>query len=92
MKHEDLPERWKQKVVEWLKSQGEISRTELHAEDFHANAVVKIKFEDDSYAEFFYPIVIEAAELNEVAVFTEHCGYHIFNMTGTHVYFEPLLD
>jgi len=92
MKHEDLPERWKFKVIEWLKTQGEESRAELSAQDFFSNSVAKLKFEDDSSAEFFYPIVIEAPELNEVAIFTEHCGYHIFNMAGTHVSFESLLE
>lgn len=91
MKHEDLPLRWKEKIKEWLKSQGEEQRDELNASDFYANSVAKLKFEDDSFAEFYYPIIIEAPELNEVGVFTEHCGYHIFNLAGTHISFESLL-
>jgi len=93
MKHQDLPERWKLKIIEWLRSsQHEEIRDELNSTDFYENSVAKLKFEDDSYAEFYYPIIIEAPELNEVGVFTEHCGYHIFNLAGTHVSFESLLD
>ncbi|MBK8093904.1 MAG: hypothetical protein IPK32_18490 [Verrucomicrobiaceae bacterium] len=44
-----------------------------------------ITFEDGSKASFYYAILIEAPELNEVGVFTEHCGYHIFPLGGTHV-------
>jgi hypothetical protein len=37
-----------------------------------------ITFEDDSKVEFKYAFVIQAPEMREVGVFTEHCGYHIF--------------
>ena len=79
MNHKDLPERWKFKVIEFLRSKCEENRTELNAYDFK-NQIVKIKFEDDSFAEFKYSIVIHLTELNETGVFTEHCGYHIFNL------------
>ena len=91
MKHTDLPERWKQKIINYLRSHGIDDRDELNAYDFFTEAVVKIKFDDDSYVEFYYPLVIEAPELNEVGVFTEHCGYHIFSMSGTHICIESCL-
>ena len=89
MEHKDLPDRWKKKLKDYLTSQGESERDMLTAYDFSARHVAKIKFEDDSYVEFFYPLVIEASELNEVGIFTEHCGYHIFNMYGIHLSVEP---
>lgn len=46
---------------------------------------VEIKFEDDSFAEFRYALVINAPELNERGIFTEHCGHHIFNFAGTQI-------
>ncbi|MCP4379728.1 MAG: hypothetical protein GY794_26605 [bacterium] len=92
MKHRDLPERWKQKIREYLRSQGVEDRDELNAYDFFTEQVVKIKFEDDSYAELYYPLVIEAPEFNEAGVFTEHCGYHIFSMGGTHISVESCLQ
>jgi len=85
MDFEDLPERWKIKLKEYLRKNRVSDRDGLGAHDFSSNLVAKIKFDDNSYAEFYYPIVIEAPEFNEVAVFTEHCGYHIFNMIGTHI-------
>jgi len=85
MKHDDLPDRWKAKIKEYLLSLGVDDREELSAYEFFANQVVKITFEDDSFAQFNYPLVIEAPELNEVGIFTEHCGYHIFSMAGTHI-------
>ncbi len=92
MKHEDLPQRWKDRIKKWLISQGEHEREKLSAYDFYSNNVVKITFDDGSYAEFNYPLVIEAPELNEIGVFTEHCGYHIFNLGGTHVLVESNLS
>ena len=84
MKHIDLPQRWKRKIIEYLKSQGE-DRDTLEAFDFFPNRIVRIKFEDESYAEFKYALVINAPEFREVGVFTEHCGYHIFNLGGTYI-------
>lgn len=91
MKHRDLPVRWKMKLTEYLRSKGENDRDELNANDFCSGLVVKLKFEDCSYAEFRYPLVIEAPEMVEIGIFTEHCGYHIFSMSGTDVSVEPLL-
>ena len=92
MKHDDLPERWKQKVIQYLRDNGETKREKLSAYDFFPNQIVQIKFEDDSFAEFKYPLLINAPEFNEVGVFTEHCGYHIFNMGGTYINKKSLLD
>lgn len=85
MQHEDLPQRWQQKILEYLELKGEGHETNLGAADFPANKTVRIKFHDDSFAEFRYTLVIEAPEFNEVGIFTEHCGYHIFSLYGTEV-------
>ncbi len=84
MKHEDLPQRWKDRLGRWLATYGEDPEG-LSAYDFYSEMVVKLRFDDESFAEFNHAIVIEAPELNEIGVFTEHCGYHIFNLGGTHV-------
>jgi hypothetical protein len=91
MNHQDLPDRWKRKLKEYINNLGVSDRDQLNAYDFFSNLVAKIKFDDGSFAEFYYPIVIEAPELNEVGVFTEHCGYHIYNMNGTHISVESTL-
>lgn len=85
MKHKDLPERWKKKIKEYLTRHGEPTRDRLSAYDFFINDKAVIKFEDGSYAEFLYPLVINAPEFDEVGVFTEHCGYHIFSLGGTYI-------
>lgn len=92
MKHEDLPERWKNKIIEYLKKNGVTERGKLSAYDFFPNQILEIKFEDESTAEFRYPLLINAPEFNEVGVFTEHCGYHIFNMNGTYINKRNLLE
>ena len=85
MTHEDLPQRWKDKIKAYLKSHGEEDRVKLGAYDFFANQIAQVKFEDGSFAEFRYPLVINAPEFKEVGIFTEHCGYHIFNLGGTYI-------
>lgn len=44
MKHEDLPERWKLKIIEYLKSHGEEDRKILSTYDFFPNRKVEINF------------------------------------------------
>ncbi|MDB2384519.1 hypothetical protein N9V90_01605 [Endozoicomonas sp.] len=88
MNYEDLPDRWKVQIKEHLPSRSINNREKLNAYDFNTHQVAKLIFEDDSYAQFKYRYIIEAPELKEVGVFTEHCGYHIFNMYGTHVCIE----
>ena len=78
MRHIDLPERWKNKVQDYLTAKGETKYKTLSTSDFTAYSTVKIRFEDDSKVEFKYAFVIKAPEFNEVGVFTEHCGYHLF--------------
>ena len=77
MQHKDLPERWKNKIKEFLNTEGSKYDT-LSASDF-SNKVVEISFEDGSFASFRYPLIIEAPELNEIGILTEHCGYFIFH-------------
>ncbi|MDO7877421.1 hypothetical protein Q5H93_21955 [Hymenobacter sp. ASUV-10] len=78
MRHEDLPERWKLKLQEYLIAKGNTKYSKLGASNFVSDGIVRIRFEDDSYVEFNYAFAIEAPEFRQVAVFTEHCGYHLF--------------
>lgn len=76
MRPDDLPERWKIRLRDYLKSIGSQYPT-LGAGDFPTGGV-RLTFEDRSTVRFRYAFVIEAPEWREVAVFTEHCGYHLF--------------
>jgi hypothetical protein len=80
MRHADLPERWKAKVREHLTATGETKYVTLSSYHFPLNSLVRINFEDGSTVEFKHAFVIKAPEWQEVAVFTEHCGYHLFQL------------
>lgn len=75
MRHEDLPERWKLKVIGYLRSIGEDKRDKLSAYELNSASTVQLKFEDDSFAKFRYSLVINAPELNEGRTYT----YYSFN-------------
>jgi len=79
MKQQELPERWKIKLSEYLVNQ-KSNYSSLSTHDFESNKKVVINSEDGSYAELKYPLIIEALEFNEVGIFTEHCGYYYFNL------------
>lgn len=79
MKHRDLPQRWKDRVEDCLQKQGSKYK-ELSAYDFSLNRDIRITFDDGSNAFFKYSFYWIDTEAKEFAVFTEHCGYHIFNL------------
>ena len=83
MTHKDLPERWAVKLKAYLREELGVNRDSLSAEEFHHS--LKINFEDGSYAFFGFAFYLLDRKLNEIAVFTEHCGYHIFPLLGTEV-------
>lgn len=85
MKHDDLPERWKAKVADWVSRLGHSENGRFSAMDFPCSHSLDMTFDDGSKASFHYAILIEAPEFNELGVFTEHCGYHVFPLGGTHV-------
>jgi hypothetical protein len=82
MTHNDLPIRWKERVERWLQARGRVNWLVLSANDFGPK-VVHLQLGDGSSASFRFAFVIEAPEINEIGVFTEHCGYHIFPFVDT---------
>ena len=80
MKHEDLPARWHERLKRYLQ-EIDSKYDKLRADDFHHN--LKIKFEDESEAFFYFAFYLTDENLKEAAVFTEHCGYHIFPLLET---------
>lgn len=85
MKHADLSRQWKKIIHEFLISKGIRDRKKLDTKDFDPKSIVKIRFDDESSAEFNQAFFIYSKELNEIAVFTEHCGYYIFSKDLAHV-------
>ena len=89
MNKEDLPTRWKQRIKDHLNSKGVVHRIELNSGDFDLNQLVSLEFDDGSYAEFNYPLIIEDPDDIEIGIFTEHSGYHIFNLNSVEVKLRP---
>jgi hypothetical protein len=50
----------------------------LSATDFPPNEELKLTFADESSAHFRYAFFVTSNLRRQLAVFTEHCGYHIF--------------
>ena len=71
-----LPEHWQHWVETWAYERSGGKRNRLGLEDF--NGSVKLHFPDDSYAVFEFAVYAVDEERQELAVFTEHCGYHVF--------------
>lgn len=75
-----IPAHWQEWVGNWASKNSEGKYDRLGANSF--NGCVKLKFDDGSYALFEYAFYAVDEERNELAVFTEHCGYHIFSLIG----------
>ena len=82
MKQKDLPQRWQEKLVNHLKEIGS-KYNELSADSFQYN--LRFEFGDGSDALFYFAFYWTSSKLNEIAVFTEHCGYHIFPFFDTKI-------
>jgi hypothetical protein len=66
----------------------EIKVKGLSAYDFNSDAV-EVLFEDGSSTNFKYSFYVESPEKAVIAVFTEHCGYHLFSSSGATVRTVP---
>ena len=73
---DNLPEHWRQ----WLKERGGLS-----VRDF-GNQKVSFRFVDGSVATFESAFFVVDEKREELAVFTEHCGYHVFRVPAREEY------
>jgi hypothetical protein len=77
--YDGLPEHWKQWIDDYVKIHPNPDREEgLVASDFSGTVIVD--FEDTSQVVFKHAFCVFAADRNELAVFTEHCGYYVFSL------------
>jgi hypothetical protein len=76
-----LPERWDSRLKTYLREELKVGRGSLLATDFRYS--VEVNLEDGSFAFFRHAFYLIDQESAEVAVFTEHCGYHVFPLVGT---------
>lgn len=73
-----IPDRWLPRVREHILATRGEARDHLSARDFSVSRGVRLDFPDGSFALFRYAFHLKDEALREVAVFTEHCGYHFF--------------
>lgn len=73
----EIPDRWKAAVRAHVRATSDEERDHLMAHDFTGESV-RLGFPDGSYAFFRYAFYLRDPARREVAVFTEHCGYHYF--------------
>ncbi len=82
MNRNQLPEKWQDKLKEYALTISNGKYDSLGANAFPKQKI-RIEFEDKSFAVFRYAFYLLNEKEDEIAVFTEHCGYHIFYASGT---------
>ncbi|MFP4439265.1 MAG: hypothetical protein ACLFVO_18645 [Chloroflexaceae bacterium] len=55
----------------------------LSTTDFPLNEELKLTFPDESLAHFRHGFFVTNSSRRQLAVFTEHCGYHVFPVVDT---------
>ena len=73
-----IPQGFEQLVRDYVRRTRGKDRDNLLDYDFQSGQSVRLNFPDGSFAFFEYAFVIEDRVRERVAVFTEHCGYHVF--------------
>jgi len=82
MREHELPERWRTRVIEHARSLSAGKYQGLGVSAF-GNQNIRLTFPDGSEAVFRYAFVLTDENAQEIAVFTEHCGYHVFPLLDT---------
>jgi hypothetical protein len=73
---QEIPAQWRERLRAYLREQTGPDRATLSASDFKHN--VLLRFPDGSFAFFLFAFYLLDESESEIAVFTEHCGYHFF--------------
>ena len=79
----EIPEKWRVRVREHLKQHVGVEREHLSAGDFRTHLL--LHFPDGSFVFLRYAFYVVDREEMKIAVFTEHCGYHVFPFGGVTV-------
>lgn len=81
-----LVEEWKENLAEKLgRSAEQISKQGLSAKDFSCSQKVILDRPDEMKCVFEKAFCIIDEGRGKVVVFTEHCGYHVFYLSGMKV-------
>lgn len=70
-------------LQEWVEKHPDLSKGMLTP---GFNNEVIIVWEDGSHLCFKYAFLVKNEETEEIGVFTEHCGYHVFSTRGLKTY------
>lgn len=76
----NLPTHWREWTKKYALKISNARYDDLGAGVFKGN--VRLSFDDGSNCFFEGAFFIVDDEINEVVVVTEHCGYHVFPLTG----------
>jgi hypothetical protein len=70
---------WAEELSEYLNRPAELIRKDgLSAVDFPTNELLHIKLMDGSFVQFECAFYVVNPKKYAIAVFTEHCGYHLY--------------
>ncbi len=77
---QNLPAHWREWTKKYALKISQNKYDDLGAGVFRGN--VRLSFDDGSYCFFEGAFCVVDEEKNEILVATEHCGYHVFPLTG----------
>jgi hypothetical protein len=82
-----VPDEWKPRLRAHLRATCGEDRDRLSARDFRGDQLVRLNFDDGSFALFRHAFAVLDEAGERCMVFTEHCGYHVFPVgaVGTEV-------
>jgi hypothetical protein len=80
-----IPPGFEEIVRKYLRSLGVNDRDTLSGNEFSAGQSVSVRLSDGSYAFFRYAFFLEDSDRELAAVFTEHCGYHVFTTVESEI-------
>jgi len=87
--HDRLPKQWQERLHRYLSEKHGAEHYQLSAIDFPDEKLM-IQFPDGSHVTFLFAFSLVNKETREIAIFSEHCGYHIFPMEDTEVSTTPI--
>jgi hypothetical protein len=76
---EEVLQEWAVEVSSAVgRSVADIRSKGLGASDFPTDRDLRITLMDGSFVQFHYALAVPSKNKRAIAVFTEHCGYHVF--------------
>ncbi len=91
MRHH-IPDHWKPLLRAHVLQTRGVDRDYLGASDFPSGRGVRVEWADKSFAVFRYAFYLRDEVAQQVAVFTEHCGYHFYSTSDDYVVVTELKE